>query len=220
MDLNKIKKPLTPFRLGEVKAEPQKKVWRWKDEPKATGPGGWKTAFTCTMCSLSPAGLRQRVKGAAYFCSGSCLIRFGKAGAVPRRGFVGRTNGRTKPDWYSGSRTERYRADLGHHVRSRWEANVARWLLWKGQEYCYEPTIFQVAGEGYCPDFWVYEWGIWLEVKGLWLGRARRKVRSFVFEYTTERLAVVDQDLYRELGREYKAAYKAGEIQGLEAWEE
>jgi predicted nuclease of restriction endonuclease-like RecB superfamily len=116
------------------------------------------------------------------------------------------------------SATEGYRPDLGHYVRSKWEANVARWLLWKGKEYCYEPEVFQVGGRGYCPDFWVYDWKIWLEVKGLWSGGAREKVGEFLRD-GSRKLVVVEKELYERLGREYRKAYRNGSIQNLSKWE-
>lgn len=195
--------------------------WRWGDEPKVRSSGGWKRVFVCAVCGIRPAGLHQRVPYATYVCDGECLTRYGELGKNVRpRGYRGRVNGRERPDWLVDYPTAGYRPDLGHYVRSRWEANLARWLLWKGKEYCYEPEVIQVAGEGYCPDFWIYEWRLWLEAKGLWSGRARRKVKMFLFERSMERLVIVDRALYGELGKEYKKAFREGRVQGLLGWED
>src|ERR1019366_2776041 len=37
-----------------------------------------------------------------------------------------------------------YRQDLGHYVRSNWEADFARVLQWKKLEYKYEPETFEI----------------------------------------------------------------------------
>ena len=65
-----------------------------------------------------------------------------------------------------------YRADLALHMRSRWEANFARYLKAKKIAFCYEPTQFAIVlPDGktttYTPDFLIQD-SYFIEVKG-WL---------------------------------------------------
>lgn len=215
MDLGRIKRDLRPFRLGEG-ARSKKAV------PKLARIKGPKTGisqFVCGVCGLAPAGILKRVVGAEYVCDAGCLRKI--QGGFDR-GFVGYARGLMAPGWLGSERFGKcgVRTDLGHYCRSRWEANVARWLLWQGLEYCYEPAVFDLDGEGYCPDFWVREWKVWLEVKGLWYGKARRKVRKFLAQNPKDKLVIVDQALYTQIGKEYKQAHKDGKVQGFEAWEQ
>jgi hypothetical protein len=216
MDLNKIRRLSEPFKLGEVRAKPPKKRWVYKDTPKPKGVNGWKAAFTCTVCALSPAGIKARVAGADYLCGPDCLRKIG-GGTIRRYD----ERGKAKPEWTTdnGWGKAGYRPDLQHYLRSMWEANVARWLLWQGIEYNHEPEVFDIDGEGYCPDFWVPKLGVWLEVKGLWNAKSRRKVKGFAAT-VKDRIVVVDEALYRELRKEYVAAFKRGEVKNLEGWEE
>lgn len=223
MDLSKARKK-EPFQLGAAPAtKPRRKQFRWKDEPKAKGPGGWKAVFTCTMCSLSPAGLMGRIRGVEYMCGPECLRRMALAAPVGQHAdFAFKPKGAAVPEWETYGRHSKagMRRDLGHYVRSSWEANVGRWLIWQGADYRYEVDVFDVGKGGYCPDFWLTDWKLWLEVKGLWSGKARKKVRAFVEQRPGDRLIVVDKDLYLALRREYVAAYKVGKVKNLEAWED
>lgn len=218
MDLNKIRRNAEPFKLGEIRSKPPKKRWQhFKDEPKAKGVNGFVNVFCCTVCALSPAGLKARVAGADYVCGPDCLRKIrGEA-----HHSYGKERGKVKPDWTSddGRSKAGLRHDIGHYVRSRWEANVGRWLLWQEMEYNHEPEIFDIDGHGYCPDFWVPKLMVWLEVKGLWNGKARKKVKGFALT-KKDRIVVVDEPLYMAIRKEYVAAYKLGTIKNLDPWED
>lgn len=76
------------------------------------------------------------------------------------------------------------RKDLGIYLRSSWEANVARWLNYKGLMWVYEPRVFYFEGiksgtMTYCPDFYLPQDDIWLEVKGQMIPEARTAIRRF-----------------------------------------
>jgi hypothetical protein len=58
-----------------------------------------------------------------------------------------------------------YRKDLGHYVRSSWEANFARLLIYLKKSYAYEPKTFNVGNDMYyTPDF--LSNNIYYEIKG------------------------------------------------------
>jgi len=218
MDLGRIRRGQGMFNL-DGSQQPKKKATRLH---RSAGPKTNISNFTCGTCGISPAGLLKRVTGAEYVCGAACLRRLGeKASTGQDRGFIGYPRGLENPGWTGSDKFGKcgVRSDLGHYVRSRWEANVGRWLLWQKLEYCYEPQVFDLDGEGYCPDFWVRDWRVWFEVKGLWHARSRRKVKNFLQQNPKDRLVIVDAALYQELGREYKSVFKAGDVKGLLAWE-
>ena len=74
-------------------------------------------------------------------------------------------------------------------MRSRWEANIARWLNYKKKEWKYEPEVFFFEGikhgtVSYLPDFKVGT--LWLEVKGQLDPKGKTAVRRFKKFYPKE----------------------------------
>ena len=65
-----------------------------------------------------------------------------------------------------GTSKSGYREDLGHFVRSTWEANFARVLNYLEVKYQYEPKRFQTPYGSYCPDFYIPKWKTFVEIKG------------------------------------------------------
>lgn len=95
-----------------------------------------------------------------------------------------------------------FREDIGFYVRSKWEANFARYLLYTKQEFQYEIQSFSLAdGRTYTPDFKVGN--IFYEIKGWWTKLAAEKHRSFCQEYPNVVLQIVDPVWYSELSRQY-----------------
>ena len=91
-----------------------------------------------------------------------------------------------------------FREDLGHYVRSNWEANFARILKHEGKSYEYEPTTFTLEdGKTYTPDF--LSEGIYYEVKGFWTDIARHKFESFVKSNPSVRVQIIDGLEYDKL---------------------
>jgi hypothetical protein len=72
----------------------------------------------------------------------------------------------------NGSRYKQgFREDLGHHVRSSWEANFARVLKFLGLGYRYESRRFSIMENGdvvdtFLPDFYIESIDRYYEVKG------------------------------------------------------
>lgn len=62
------------------------------------------------------------------------------------------------------------REDIGHYVRSRWEANVCRICNYCKREYEYEKQRFAVTVNGteytYCPDLYFPKKKLYYEIKG------------------------------------------------------
>lgn len=90
-----------------------------------------------------------------------------------------------------------YRADLEHYVRSTWEANFGRILKLCGIKYAYEPSRFVLSdGRTYCPDFYVFDWDTYVEVKG-W--ERDNKYAVAVLEYPEVNFAWLGVKQYTEL---------------------
>jgi DNA-directed RNA polymerase subunit RPC12/RpoP len=108
-----------------------------------------------------------------------------------------------------------FRRDLGHYVRSSWEADFARVLRHLGVEYQYEPRRFALARPDgspltYAPDFYVPESRCFYEIKGWMDERSAEKVRLFREQYPDETLIVIDKTQFAELQMRYA---------GLVEWE-
>jgi len=106
------------------------------------------------------------------------------------------------------------RDDLGFFVRSRWEANYARYLKWLEERgeiaaWEYEPLTFHFEGVKrgpytYKPDFKVVEKdGVvaFHEVKGWMDSKSRGKLKRFAKFYPHHKLVVIDQKTYKEIER-------------------
>ena len=113
--------------------------------------------------------------------------------------------------------TAGFREDINLTVRSRWEANVARYLNWlqaKGEikKWLYEPQrwFFPEIKSGvtsYLPDFWIEnpdDTTYWLEVKGWWDARSKTAVKRFRKYYPEEELKIIDGVAYKKLEKELK----------------
>jgi len=102
-----------------------------------------------------------------------------------------------------------FRKDIDHFVRSTWEANVARILIYEGIQYEYEPQIFDLGNLTYRPDFYIPSKQLYIEVKGYMTERAKKQIELFSKDHW---LLVIDKLLYCILSKNYK--YK------LNNWEE
>lgn len=103
-----------------------------------------------------------------------------------------------------------FREDLKLYVRSRWEANFARFLRFTGQEFEYEPMSFTLScGKTYTPDFKVGD--TYYEVKGWWSPVARQKFDDFCSEYPNVKLKIIGPDEYNRLRKSFSMV--------IESWE-
>lgn len=99
-----------------------------------------------------------------------------------------------------------YREDLDMYFRSSWEANVARILNNLELAWEYEPKRFYFpdTGDGvlsYCPDFYIPDADIWIEVKGWMDEKSITRLRKFSESYPFEssRLIVINEPLYLDM---------------------
>ncbi len=99
-------------------------------------------------------------------------IKARKRGYEKRKTIVGKNNpmyGRPSPKG-SGRGKGGIRKDIGHYVRSSWEANLCRIFNFVKRTYIYESERFSINVNGieytYCPDFYIPDRKCYYEVKG------------------------------------------------------
>lgn len=95
-----------------------------------------------------------------------------------------------------------FREDLQCYFRSNWEANFARICNFEGLDWEYEPETFILeSGKTYTPDFKVG--GIYVEIKGRWIGEAQLKFDEFKTDDECN-IVLIDGKIYRQLRKKYK----------------
>jgi len=89
-----------------------------------------------------------------------------------RRSYKGKNNpmyGKPSPKG-AGFGKGGIRKDIGHYVRSTWEANLCRVCNLVDRKYLYEPTRFDIVVDGedytYCPDLYFSIKNFYYEIKG------------------------------------------------------
>lgn len=109
--------------------------------------------------------------------------------------------------WAENHSVKGFRPDLGHLVRSTWEANFARALQLLKYEYIYEPEV-ALCDDGkttmYHPDFYIVEPSLYVEVKGRKYAKGVKKIKLFREQHPDKRFVVVDWVQYKVLGNLYK----------------
>ena len=106
-----------------------------------------------------------------------------------------------------------YRKDLGHYVRSNWEADFARILNLYKVEYEYESKTFELKNSGgetlhYTPDFYVKNTNTFYEIKG-WLHELdQKKMELFQKQYPQYNFVLISATKFAELSIKYKNLVK------------
>ena len=102
-----------------------------------------------------------------------------------------------------------FRKDLGHYVRSTWEADFARILKLHNLNYQYEPKTFQLTktnGEimHYTPDFYVPSKNTFYEIKGFLRDLDAEKLELFQGQYPEQNLVIINKTKFAEFALQYK----------------
>lgn len=103
-----------------------------------------------------------------------------------------------------------FRKDIGIYVRSSWEANTARLLNHLGLSWEYEPKRFFFPDEkdgvlSYCPDFYLSDLGLWIEVKG-WMDNKSALRLWKMKQYhpaVFENLILISEPLYKRISEDF-----------------
>ncbi|MCR4328284.1 MAG: DNA polymerase III subunit alpha [Patescibacteria group bacterium] len=107
------------------------------------------------------------------------------------------------------------RGDLGHYVRSNWEADFARILKLYGIAYEYEPRSFTLQNSRgevmhYTPDFYVKATNTFYEIKGWLHDIDQKKMDLFRQQYPEYNFILINKTKFAELAMRYRS---------LVAWE-
>jgi len=90
-----------------------------------------------------------------------------------------------------------FRVDLGHSVRSSWEANFARILNYLKLPYDYEKETFKLNEEDtYTPDFYIKSKDKYYEIKGY---ERNDKFLRFKNQYPDKNIIYVNEKFYNKL---------------------
>jgi hypothetical protein len=109
------------------------------------------------------------------------------------------------PEWVEKNMKSRQSNKYLYHdieMRSNWEVLYAGWLDQHGLEWEYEPMVTRLKSIGmcYCPDFYVKEWKIFVEVKGYLSPEGKLKIEAFKKKFGEDKLLVVDENKMKEIG--------------------
>jgi len=117
---------------------------------------------------------KQVIPEAEIFCDLECIRCYLKnyKGSKNSRFFKG---GLKEPNACYDRVTKAY-------YRSWYEVYVARFLFYEGYDFRYEKYTLHLKNF-YTPDFYIKDKDLFIEVKGRWVGGAKKKFRSFVNKY-------------------------------------
>ena len=97
------------------------------------------------------------------------------------------------------------REDLGHYVRSSWEANFARILKYLNREYKHEKIFFELSnGTRYIPDFYDIKNDRYYEIKGFWIDGSKEKFELFKQEYPHIKIHLIEGKQYKRIMKWFK----------------
>ena len=98
------------------------------------------------------------------------------------------------------------REDIGHYVRSRWEANICRILIKLDISYKYESVSFNLSYNDeryvYTPDMQISD-NVFIEVKGWETAKSQRKKELIQLLYPDIYIIYIDSSVYRKLSAKY-----------------
>ena len=110
-----------------------------------------------------------------------------------------------KRSWASGKRKRcatvfRGVKYAGVWLRSSWEYAFARWLRRNGIRYRYEFVRFVLSFGSYRPDFYLPDFGLFVEIKGFWREGAEKRFHGFLKAFPDLEICVLDGKALRSLG--------------------
>ena len=142
-------------------------------------------------------------------------------GYKKRRSYSGKNNpmyGKPSPKG-AGFGKGGIRKDIGHYVRSTWEANICRVCNLVNRDYLYEPTRFKIIIDGedctYCPDIYFSDKDFYYEIKGHakssdnWTcickscDKNRKKIAEVKKKYGVK-IMIIGHDEYKKFKRRFK----------------
>jgi hypothetical protein len=104
----------------------------------------------------------------------------------------------------------RYYEDLKMTLRSSWEADYIRYLNFKGIKWEYEKHTFNLQNEkgefigSYTPDFYLPNEEIFVEVKGFYSDKNKKKMQQVQEQYPYLKIKLITRTDYDDLSNEYE----------------
>jgi hypothetical protein len=171
--------------------------------------------YTCIQCGKEKTANRY-VAERRKFCSNDCNaahIRENPELYSERNRKISLSNkGKARKGRYSRCRGG-IRRDIGHYVRSGWEADICRLFRYLGKEYDYEAYTICLKDDDGTDLYWTFDFvdlsqalsdGL-IEVKGWWDDKSKRKLRLLRQQRPAvyNKLTVISQPEMKELIRKY-----------------
>jgi hypothetical protein len=108
----------------------------------------------------------------------------------------------------------------GITFRSRFEANVAQFLVDIGIKYEYETKSFLVSGVHYCPDFFLPESGQFVEVRGYQTEGSEQTLERFALEHGElivfyPNQAIVITKVPQSMAKEYGPVWRTASLEAV-----
>ena len=94
---------------------------------------------------------------------------------------------------------------------SRWEANYARLLNYRGVKWIHQPKTFQLKSQKYTPDFYLPEVDTYIEIKNYLSDYSKNRDRQFREMYPELKLVLILKEDYLGLQKEYAPKIKEWE---------
>lgn len=85
-------------------------------------------------------------------------------------------------------------------MRSSYEIILAKWLNKNKIEWLYESKTFDLGNTTYTPDFYLPEFNLYIEVKGWWRDKAKKKFEEFKQKYCGIRIKIIDKQELQTIG--------------------
>jgi hypothetical protein len=201
----------------------QKCANRYRSENKLRrgGPKKKLTNKECLYCKKIFSPIRQTSKFCSHVCAGKYRFHIKKETSFNTIG-VARMKKLSPQDKAKYAKsvekarkfTSKYtkgiggtRKDLGHYVRSRWEANICRWLKYLNINYYYEKDSF-VLLDGiteliYTPDLKIFD-NIYIEIKGWETDNSIRKRKLMPWQHPHVSIMYITEAEYKKISKEFK----------------
>ncbi|MBI4158585.1 MAG: hypothetical protein HY505_03145 [Candidatus Yanofskybacteria bacterium] len=99
------------------------------------------------------------------------------------------------------------RPDIGPNLYffSRWEANFARILNLLEVRWIFQPKTFQLKKQKYTPDFYLPEYGSFVEIKNFLAEYSLKRDKEFRELYSEEKLVLILKEDYLKLQEEFSS---------------
>lgn len=196
-------------------------AYRTTHKKRYGGPRKRLVDKECPWCNKMFSPIRATSRFCSHRCAGKYRFHIDKEQEFMKRGVEKMKNltpqekakyaemaakaRRSAPEYTKG--LGGIREDLGHYVRSRWEANICRWLAFLGIKYEYEPDVFRLVDGlvslDYTPDIKISD-KVYIEVKGWETGNSKRKRHLMSWQHPEVSIMYIEEAQYKDLSKEFK----------------